>query len=183
MVGFVHSRTLCSKRIVLGLQSVLCVHSVRWISLKWSTNPCLMSYVAQPSNITRNHSCTRWLPCLAFWLLYLPTLTQGFPHFAARLQSGVRWPFTRRTVITTCPKQLSRQETPNSVCVYQHLFPRFCVSCLICVIHFEWSDEHQQGGHEHFGRHCPRKTLPSCCDMTLGRQSHVPAKKINALKG
>ena len=34
----------------------------------------------------------------------------------------------------------------------------------------------KQGGDEHFGKHCPTKTFPLCCDMTLGRQSHVPAK-------
>ena len=33
----------------------------------------------------------------------------------------------------------------------------------------------QTDGNEHFGKHCPTKTFPLCCDMTLGRQSHVPA--------
>ena len=33
----------------------------------------------------------------------------------------------------------------------------------------------QQGGNEHFGRHCPTKTLPSCCDIPEGRLGNVPA--------
>ena len=33
----------------------------------------------------------------------------------------------------------------------------------------------QQGGNEHFGRHCPTKTLPLCCDIPEGRLGNVPA--------
>ena len=32
-----------------------------------------------------------------------------------------------------------------------------------------------QGGNEHFGRHCPTKTLPLCCDIPEGRLGNVPA--------
>ena len=50
----------------------------------------------------------------------------------------------------------------------------------VCVCH-PWSHRDAfafvlpQGGNEHFGRHCPTKTLPSCCDIPEGRLGNVPA--------
>ena len=40
-----------------------------------------------------------------------------------------------------------------------------------------------QGGNEHFGRHCPTKTLPSCCDIPEGRLGNVPAIFLFHLNG
>ena len=52
-----------------------------------------------------------------------------------------------------------------------------CVSTLSLRVSLETFK--QQGGNEHFGRYCPTKSCPSCCEMTLGRQSHVPAIMFN----
>ena len=41
----------------------------------------------------------------------------------------------------------------------------------------------QLGGNEHFGRHCPTKTLPSCCDIPEGRLGNVPAFSFSILNG
>ena len=40
---------------------------------------------------------------------------------------------------------------------------------------FRFVSQQGQGGNEHFGRHCPTKTLPSCCDIPEGRPGNVPA--------
>ena len=65
-----------------------------------------------------------------------------------------------------------------SSCRRTNYYARVCV----CVCVPPWTKgltpplSHRQGGSGPFSSHCLTKTLLIGCDMTLGRQSHVPAK-------